>query len=99
LAAEATIIGEYNYFLSQTIDQFTSSNTDAKAWLVDTQDPFNVVLDNYDAFGYANATCYDADGVTCPWWNNYHPAMEIHDFVASAFASTVGGPWSAKGGD
>lgn len=96
LAAEAAVITEYNDALAQRVDQFISTKGDVNAWVVDTQQPFNVVLDNPDAFGYANSTCYDDDGVTCPWWNNYHPAMAIHNLVASKFAAVVGSPWSAK---
>nr|AMJ52087.1 lijH [Ascomycota sp. F53] len=85
--AEAAVITEYNDALSQRAQAFASNRTDIKVYVVDTQEPFNVVLDNPGAFGAANATCYDADGLTCLWFNDYHPGQAIHDLVASKFAS------------
>jgi hypothetical protein len=35
------------------------------------------------------ATCFNNDGHTCLWWNNYHPGVKIQNAVAHAVAETV----------
>jgi hypothetical protein len=40
------------------------------AQVVDTQDGFNIMLDEA---GTANASCYNPDGVTCMWKDKWNP--------------------------
>lgn len=54
---------------------FTSTNSGITANLLNTTIPFQTVIDDPTAYGAANATCFDDDGTTCVWWNNYHPAL------------------------
>jgi hypothetical protein len=35
------------------------------------------------------ASCWNEDGVTCLWFNDYHPGLAIQDAVARA----VAGDW------
>ncbi|KAL9111443.1 MAG: hypothetical protein Q9227_004120 [Pyrenula ochraceoflavens] len=79
----APIISIWNDELVSRTSDFSASHSDASATVVDTQAPFNKVLDA-DATA---AACYNADGVTCAWWNDYHPAMAIHNAVAQAVAA------------
>lgn len=74
-AQEAAAITEYNGLLASNLASFTASNTGVKANLVNTTIAFQTAIDNPQAYGAANATCYDDDGTTCLWWNNYHPAL------------------------
>lgn len=74
-AQEAAVIAEYNDLLASSLANFTSSNAGVTAKLVDTTTPFQTAIDDPQAYGAANATCYDDDGTSCLWWNNYHPGM------------------------
>lgn len=74
-AQEAAAITEYNGLLASNLANFTASNTGVKANLVNTTIAFQTAIDDPQAYGAANATCFDDDGTTCLWWNNYHPAL------------------------
>lgn len=74
-AQEAVVIAQYSNLLAGNLDNFASSNAGVNAKLVNTTTPFQTVLDNPTAYGAANATCFDDDGTTCLWWNNYHPGL------------------------
>jgi len=47
-------------------------------------------VDNPTAFGAnsTGATCFDSDGSTCLWWNNYHPGLAIQKLVGAAVAES-----------
>lgn len=75
MAQEAASITQYNDLLASTVSNFSSSHSGVTAKVVDTVGPFETALDNPTAYGAANATCYDDDGTTCLWWNNYHPGQ------------------------
>lgn len=97
-ASEASLvsaISTYNDFVSSKLDTFKSSNSDVSAWLVNTSVPFYEAINNPTAFGAPNATCYNADGVSCLWFNDYHPGVAIQGLVAKAVAEAVGAPWFA----
>lgn len=74
-AQEAAAITEYNGLLASNLANFTASNAGVTANLVNTTIAFQTAIDDPQAYGAANATCYDDDGTTCLWWNNYHPAL------------------------
>lgn len=74
-ADEAVVIAEYNSLLASGLANFTSTNTGVTARLLNTTIPFQTVIDDPQAYGAANATCYDADGTTCIWYNDYHPGQ------------------------
>ncbi len=75
-------IASWNTKLTQKADAFATKHSDAVVKVVDTQPAFNDLL---DAGGDA-ANCYNEDGVTCLWFNDYHPGLEIQDAVAQAVA-------------
>lgn len=56
------------------------------ARLLDTWAPFNKALENPTRYGAPNASCYNADGVSCLWFNDYHPGVEINRLVAAGAA-------------
>ncbi|CAN8104103.1 unnamed protein product [Discula destructiva] len=85
-AQEAVVIGQYNELLAQNLAKFTSANAGVIAKLIDTNKLFQAAIDNPTAYGAQNATCYDDDGTTCLWWNDYHPGLAIHKLVAAAVA-------------
>ncbi|KAI1332479.1 hypothetical protein F5Y16DRAFT_178744 [Xylariaceae sp. FL0255] len=85
-AEEAVVIEQYNDLLATNLASFEASNSGITAQLVNTTIPFQTAIDDPTAYGAANATCYDADGTTCLWWNNYHPGLAIQKLVAEEIA-------------
>ncbi|RAH64319.1 SGNH/GDSL hydrolase family protein [Aspergillus aculeatinus CBS 121060] len=53
------------------------------------------VLDDPTAYGFPDATCINDDGVSCVWWNNYHPGMKYHLLQAEDMKKYLGvlGGW------
>lgn len=70
------------YLVASNLANFTSVNTGVTAKLINTTISFQAVIDDPTAYGAANATCFDDDGTTCVWWNNYHPAMASEFYPA-----------------
>lgn len=79
---EANAVLHYNDLLSAHLNAFVKDNDGVTARIVDTRKAFDKVIDDPVKYGASNATCYNADGVTCLWWNNYHPGHAIHALVA-----------------
>jgi phospholipase/lecithinase/hemolysin len=90
---EATVISEFNSQLATAAATFKSQNSGTTVWVIDTQAPFNTALSNPTAYGAASngATCYNSDGTSCLWWNNYHPGQAIQKLVAQAVANGLKG--------
>lgn len=57
-------IESYNSLLAARLEQFKSCRN-ITAILVDTHVPFNEALDNPQEYGSPDATCENADGVSC----------------------------------
>jgi phospholipase/lecithinase/hemolysin len=89
--AEAAVIAKYNNLMATYLVNFKSKNSGVTATIVDTQAPFNKALDNPTAYGAPNATCYNSDGTSCLWFNDYHPGIAIQDLTAQAVASALKG--------
>lgn len=87
--AEAAVIAKYNNLIATYLAQFKSKNSGVTATVVDTQAPFNQALDNPTAYGAPDATCYNSDGTSCLWFNDYHPGIAIQDLTAQAVASAL----------
>jgi phospholipase/lecithinase/hemolysin len=88
---EAQTIATFNSELASSAASFASANSGTKYWVYDTQVPFNTAINNPTAYGAADATCYNSDGVTCLWWNNYHPGQAIQTLVAKGVAAALKG--------
>lgn len=86
-------INTYNNFLASKLAAFNAANNGVSSWIVDTSVPFYKAINNPTAYGSPDATCYNGDGVSCLWFNNYHPGIAINNLVAEAVAETVGAPW------
>ncbi|KAI0125625.1 hypothetical protein BJ170DRAFT_440402 [Xylariales sp. AK1849] len=89
----AGAIQTYNSLVASNLASFKSKNSGITSWIVDTSVPFETAINNPTAYGAPNATCYNADGVSCLWFNNYHPGVAIQKLVAGTVAKTVGAPW------
>ncbi|KAL5340216.1 hypothetical protein BJX70DRAFT_387447 [Aspergillus crustosus] len=79
-------IATWNTRLVEKAQELADAHPDAVVRVVDTQPAFNDLL---DAGGEA-ADCWNADGVTCLWFNDYHPGLAIQDAVARAVVSAWG---------
>lgn len=89
-ASIAAAVAHYNVLLQTASDAFPANNPGSTTIVVDTQNPFNVMLDNPTAYGAPNASCFNSDGTSCLWWNNYHPGFEIQELVGDTVAVDVG---------
>ncbi|KAK2606854.1 hypothetical protein N8I77_005578 [Diaporthe amygdali] len=85
--SEAAVITKYNQMLTSSLANFTSTNSGVKAKVIDTTTPFMTAINNPTAYGAPNATCYNADGKSCLWFNDYHPGYAINELVAQAVAN------------
>ncbi|KAF2205161.1 hypothetical protein GQ43DRAFT_362971, partial [Delitschia confertaspora ATCC 74209] len=79
---EATVISQYNNLLASHAASYFSGKSGATYVVVDTLAPFNTAIDNPTKYGAKDAKCYNSDGKTCLWFNDYHPGMAIQELVA-----------------
>lgn len=83
-------IQTYNGLVVAGKNAFKAANAGVYAEVVDIFPKFDLILDNPTTYGAVNSSCYDADGKTCLWWNDYHPGLAIQNGVADDVAVTVG---------
>ena len=92
----ARVIDEFNKLLSDRAAEYFKGKTATYA-IVDTQAPFNAAIDNPTKYGSRDAKCYNSDGKTCLWYNDYHPGMAIHKLVAEGVVGAWKGAAFFKG--
>jgi phospholipase/lecithinase/hemolysin len=83
---EKAAIAKYNDAIATWLAAFKTKNSGVTAKVVDTTVPFNTALDNPTAYGAPDNTCFNSDGKSCLWFNDYHPGIEINRLVAKAVA-------------
>lgn len=76
----------WNSQLPTRVAAFKRANREATVTLVDTQEPFNMVLRNPEHYGAPNADCFNSDGKSCLWHDGYHPGLAIQKVVAQTVA-------------
>lgn len=86
-----TAITDWNGQLATRVTAFTAANAEANVTLVDTQAPWNKVIASPTDYGATDATCVNANGKSCLWFNTYHPAQAIHKVVAQTVADAFKG--------
>lgn len=87
--AMASDVDRFNEAIREGIRDFAHHNREATVWLLNTTKIFNEALDNPTAYGAPNALCYNSNGVSCLWWNDYHPGKAIQDLVAKSISSLI----------
>jgi phospholipase/lecithinase/hemolysin len=87
---EGAAVATYNSLLKAGVSSFKSKNSGINTWVYDTTTPFNQAISNPTKYGAKDASCYNSDGTSCLWWNNYHPGQAIHKLVSAGVASLVG---------
>ncbi|KAI9642191.1 hypothetical protein NHQ30_008993 [Ciborinia camelliae] len=90
-ASLATAISQYNAAIMSRVAAFKAANAGSTTWVYDTQTPFLAAINNPTAYGSVDSTCINADGVSCLWWNNYHPGQIIHKLIAQGIAALLNG--------
>jgi len=83
---EAGVIAQYNDILFSQLGLFKSSNANVTATVINTAEAFDEALDHPAKYGAPDATCFNSDGKTCLWFNDYHPGIEINRLVAGMVA-------------
>ncbi|CAK7211579.1 hypothetical protein SBRCBS47491_001172 [Sporothrix bragantina] len=86
-----TAITDWNGQLATRAATFLAANTGANVTLVDTQAPWNKAIASPADYGATDATCVNANGKSCLWFNSYHPAQAIHKLMAQAVADAFKG--------
>jgi phospholipase/lecithinase/hemolysin len=86
---EEAVIGRFNGLIGTYLGKFAANNNGVVAAIVDTTESFNKAIANPEKYGAPNATCYKEDGVSCLWFNDYHPGIAINKLVAAAVAEAV----------
>ncbi|KAL1866429.1 hypothetical protein VTK73DRAFT_4734 [Phialemonium thermophilum] len=83
---EQAAIAQYNQALADRLAAFAATATAGAvtAKVVDTTVPFNTAINDPKAYGAPDATCYNSDGKSCLWFNDYHPGIAIQKLVAQA---------------
>ncbi|KAJ5131063.1 CAZyme family CE16 [Penicillium bovifimosum] len=79
----AAWVTAYNTGLKAMVDDFIASNSGTTTVLYDTWNFMTKILDAPATYGFSDATCVNADGVSCVWWNDYHPGYKYHQLQAA----------------
>ncbi|KAF2750286.1 carbohydrate esterase family 16 protein [Sporormia fimetaria CBS 119925] len=95
---EAIVIEKFNGLLRAKSEEFSVAHPGVKAVVVDTQAPFEAAIKDPARYGSKDATCYNSDGKTCLWFNDYHPGMAINKLVAEAVVKAWEGPMFKSAG-
>ncbi|KAF2012528.1 carbohydrate esterase family 16 protein [Aaosphaeria arxii CBS 175.79] len=89
---EAKYIVQFNDALANRTGSFKARHEDSRAVVVDSQAPFNAAINDPKKYGSKDATCFNSDGKSCLWFNDYHPGLAIHKLVAEAVVRAWNGP-------
>ncbi|KAF7544383.1 hypothetical protein G7Z17_g9997 [Cylindrodendrum hubeiense] len=89
-------VTNFNTQLLASVAAFKTSHPKATIRTVDTGPAFMTAFQNPTDFGAATATCYNSDGKTCLWFNDYHPGYYIEELVAVDVAKAWGGSFQCK---
>ncbi|KAF2263939.1 carbohydrate esterase family 16 protein [Lojkania enalia] len=88
---EASVIEQFNTALADRTSKFLGSHPGAKVVIVNTRTPFDAAINDPTKYGATNAICYNSNGKTCLWHDDYHPGLEIHRLVAEAVVQSWDG--------
>ncbi|KAF5679412.1 cellulose-binding GDSL lipase acylhydrolase [Fusarium heterosporum] len=82
-------ITHYNSQITSRLKAFKKTNSGVKGIIVDTSIAFKKAIANPTAYGAPDALCYNEDGKSCLWFNDYHPATAINKLVAADVATAL----------
>lgn len=78
-------VESWNSQLAARVTAFGSVHPDIKTKVYDTANVFNTLLDQ----GGEEANCFNSDGVTCLWSDNFHPGLKIHDVLSQDISAII----------
>jgi phospholipase/lecithinase/hemolysin len=87
---EGEAVARYNGLLGRGIEAFKGNHSGVTTWVFDSTVAFDTAIKDPKSFGAKDASCYNKDGITCLWFNDYHPGQAIHKLVAQGVAALVG---------
>jgi phospholipase/lecithinase/hemolysin len=88
---EADAIALYNSYLSCGLSKFVGEHNDVVGKIINTTAAFDTAIADPQAYGAPDATCFNSDGTSCLWFNNYHPGIAINKLVAEEVAAAWNG--------
>ncbi|KAM0165334.1 hypothetical protein ACHAPG_000002 [Botrytis cinerea] len=87
-------ISTYNADLVTRLATFETANSGVTGTIFNTTESFYTVLDDPTTYGSPDATCMNADGTSCLWYDTYHPGQAIQKLVAENFVKAMSGIFS-----
>ncbi|PYI13176.1 cellulose-binding GDSL lipase/acylhydrolase [Aspergillus violaceofuscus CBS 115571] len=78
VARHAAYLATYNRNLEAMVQGLRGEFAGVTTVFYDAWSFVTKILDDPTAYGFPDATCINDDGVSCIWWNNYHPGMKYH---------------------
>ncbi|KAF7913076.1 uncharacterized protein EAE98_011627 [Botrytis deweyae] len=87
-------ISTYNADLVTRLATFEAANSGVTGTIFNTTESFYTVLDDPATYGLPDATCMNADGTSCLWYDSYHPGQAIQKLVAENFVKAMSGIFS-----
>ncbi|QSZ37335.1 hypothetical protein DSL72_009433 [Monilinia vaccinii-corymbosi] len=90
-ATYTTSIATWNKLVTNLATHFQSERAGSSVKVIETAIPFDAAISKPTAYGAPNAVCYNKNGVSCLWWNSFHPGQAVQKLVATAFAKAYSG--------
>ncbi|KAF2096922.1 hypothetical protein NA57DRAFT_78512 [Rhizodiscina lignyota] len=78
---------EFNNDLDTYAKSFGGKHPDVTYHIYDPNPAFTDIIDTPKQNGAPDSLCFNPDGTTCLWLNNYHPGVAIHKQVAKDIAA------------
>lgn len=91
LAQLRSDIDGYNAQISERLTAFKGANSGTTGQVFDTASYFETAIKDPAAYGAPDATCTNSDGVSCLWYDTYHPGQAIHELVAQGLGDALSG--------
>ncbi|OQE08277.1 hypothetical protein PENVUL_c010G06863 [Penicillium vulpinum] len=76
-------LAAFNAALKTMVDEFIADNSGTTTVLYDSFAFMTKVLDDPTTYGFPDATCVNSNGVSCVWWNSYHPGYAYQKLQAA----------------
>ncbi|KAE9961597.1 hypothetical protein EG327_003628 [Venturia inaequalis] len=89
-------ITSLNTHISTSFETWQSAHPGIKSMLIDTMPIFNEALDDPTKIGDRNSTCdvgRSGASAGCVWWNDFHPTVNMHRWIAEKVAEKAKGVW------
>lgn len=80
----------YNNRVRSLLAQFKAAYDDVEGQIFETAPTFQKAYANPQAYGAPDATCVNGDGVSCLWYDTYHPGIAIQKSLAEEIVKFTG---------